>query len=568
MATNIMDYKDTLSQDEQLDRWRELIAYWRWYPDLFLEAITPTKMDEETGEIKKFGVEWGADQKLLLRTMARFAYNFEVLPRGFGKTTLEILILYIFAILYPDSQWSMSAQTLQTSAGFFADKHEDICRFYPIIASEMESVRITDNNVIIKFKSGSVVTNITNSGNAKGLRRHGCTFEEAALMNFVNYQDNTEPITSEEYKSVLKYMSEFDPYSRNKQNFVTTAYYKNEAYEFCRQMVIDMAMCKESFVFGASYRLPAKFNRNRSVEAVEALIDKVGQTMFNFNYASRWSLTNGKCIVDVDLLREAQTLSECEMKGAKQGEYFISIDVARSAKTSNNASAIAIIRVRRDSKNKVRELQAVNMIKLPNGLNFKQQSIICKKLCKLFNPQALIVDINGLGKGLLDYLLDENIDEDGATYEPFDMINTEYRSDYRNAKRMVYGIEAQSNNTEMITTFINVVETKILRLLAPFDVNKALDIPDDAYMVSEILPFLRTENFIDEVQNLTVEQIENSRKLKIVQLVKADKDLFSALEMGLWTIMTHHNSGEEEVEDVDLVEFFSGMMRKPTLRKR
>ena len=120
--------------------------------------------------------------------------------------------------------------------------------------------------------------------------------------------------------------------------------------------------------------------------------------MFNFNYASRWSINNGQCIVNIDLLRECQTLNTPELKGAKNGEYYVSIDVARSSKESNNASAIAVLRVRRDGKEKVREIQAVNLIKLRNGLNFKQQSVICKQICKLFNAQALIVDVNGLGK--------------------------------------------------------------------------------------------------------------------------------------------------------------------------
>ena len=341
----------------------------------------------------------GADQRLLLRTMCRFPYNFEVLSRGYGKTTFELLALYIMAILYPSTTYSMSAQTLQTSAGFFSDKHADIMRFYPMLEKELDGkVRITDNAVEICFKNGSVITNVTNSGNAKGLRRNGITFEEAALMNFNNYRDNTEPLTSEPYKS-QRYQSVHDPYMVNKQNFVTTAYYKNEAFEFCRQMVLDTIDCKGAFVYGASYKLPAKFGRGRSIEEVESLIDKVGQLMFNFNYGSRWAINNGSCIVNIDLLKSLQTLSQPEMKPVKDGEYYISIDVARSSKESNNASAIVVLKVLRDTKQKVREIHAVNVIKLPNGMNFKEQSIICKKLVKLYNAQVLVVDVNGLGVG-------------------------------------------------------------------------------------------------------------------------------------------------------------------------
>ena len=557
----VASYMNEYTLDEQLDRWSELIAYFRWYPDVFCEWVTPT--DEEG---KRIGITLGADQKLLLRAMCRFAYNYLVLPRGYGKTLLEILAVYILAILYPESTWSMSAQTLEASAGFFSDKHADIVRFYPIIGQEIDKCRITDNFVEIRFKSGSVITNMTNNGTAKGMRRNGCTFEECALMDFTKYQDNTEPITSEPYKSVLKYMSTADPYARNKQTFVTTAYYKNEAFDFCKQMVIDKANCKESFVFGASYILPAKFKRNRDIEEVEALIDKVGELMFNFNYRSRWAVSNGQCIVDIDKLKELQTLARPEMKGAKEGEYYIGVDVARSAKTSNNASAIVVIRVRRDAKERVRELQAVNVVKLPNGLNFKQQTVICKQMCTLYNAKAIVIDINGLGKGLLDYMLDRNILDDGTELEPYDMLNTDYRSDYRDAKKLVYGIEAQKNNSEMITNFINVVEGSILRILEHFDVNKALDIPDEDFMVSDVLPFLRTENFISEVQNITVETIPGTGKLKIGQVVRADKDIYSATIQVCWYVMTFCNDALPD-EDEDFASFFSGFISQPKIKR-
>ena len=58
----VASYMNEYTQDEQLDRWSELIAYFRWYPDVFCEWITPT--DDEG---KRIGITLGADQKLLLR---------------------------------------------------------------------------------------------------------------------------------------------------------------------------------------------------------------------------------------------------------------------------------------------------------------------------------------------------------------------------------------------------------------------------------------------------------------------------------------------------------------------
>ena len=86
MTTMTQGYRSEYTQEEQLENWAELIAYFRWYPDIFLSWITPTEVDEETGKIKKLvSSQAGADQRLLLRTMCRFPYNFEVLSRGYGQ---------------------------------------------------------------------------------------------------------------------------------------------------------------------------------------------------------------------------------------------------------------------------------------------------------------------------------------------------------------------------------------------------------------------------------------------------------------------------------------------------
>lgn len=72
-------FDEELEYQEQLDVWNELIAYWRWYPDAFIECITPT---DEDGN--RQGITLGDDQKMILRILCRFKYSHIVLPRGYG----------------------------------------------------------------------------------------------------------------------------------------------------------------------------------------------------------------------------------------------------------------------------------------------------------------------------------------------------------------------------------------------------------------------------------------------------------------------------------------------------
>ena len=541
---------EELSHEEQLDVWNELIAYWRFYPDIFLECITPY---DENG--KRQGISLGDDQKLILRAMCRFPYTHIVLPRGYGKTLIELLSLFVSATLTPDLTISMSAQTLMASAGMFSDKIEEIKKFYPILASEIVVEQISKDRVYIVFKSGAKITNLENKQTAKGKRRNLVFLEECALMDEHTYRDALEPLVSENYKNIRDFA--YDPFVQNRQAFITTAYMKNEAYERCLKMFDDMVNLKRTFCLGADYHLPAKYGRGRSAEEVEALEEKVGFMFFNTNYRSRWLNTNGSCIVDMEKLSNLQVLPKPELKPTKGGEYYLSVDVARSTKNSNNETAITVLKVKRDKKEKVKYIQAVNMIKLPNGANFQTQALEIKRLQLHYNARIVVLDINGLGVGLLDCLTMSTIDPvTGRELPAYDTINTEHESDEKDAKQIVWAIQAQKNQTEMIVSFIDSVERGVLQLLEKVDQNRITDISEDEnYMISEVLAHVRTQNFIDEVANLTLETL-NGGKLQVKQIMRANKDLFSANLMGVWYILAHENEGVVEEEEFDIASLF------------
>lgn len=385
------NFGEELSYDEQLDIWGDLIAKYRWSPDLFIEAITPINEDGI-----KSGITLGADQKILMRVLARFPSTYIVLPRGYGKTTLELLSLYVTAILTPDLTMAMGAQSQQSSASLFMDKHADICRFFPIIEAEIIDALISKDKVRIVFKSGAVITNMQIGAGSKGLRRNLLCCEEAAIVleSADSYFDNCEPLISEPYKSIKDFKP--DPYIMNKECFVTTAYYKNDSHMFNLQILDKMTNLQGGFVFGGSYHLPAGFKRGRSVEEVEALEEKVGSVFFNTNYRSRWITNNGSCIVDIGKLQNLQVIPKPELKPQKDAEYYISVDVARSTKNSNNETAIGILKIKRDKREKIKHIQLVNMIKLPNGANFQTQSLHIKRLQAHYNATTVVVDINGL----------------------------------------------------------------------------------------------------------------------------------------------------------------------------
>ena len=128
-------FDEQLSYDEQLDRWHELIAFYRWYPDLFVDLLRP--VDKATG--KKTGFELGYDQRVLMRGIARSNKNFICVSRGYGKTTIQLLSLYVMCILYPNIQLSVGSTSQQNASSLFTDKHSDLMNMLPMLQNEIAS---------------------------------------------------------------------------------------------------------------------------------------------------------------------------------------------------------------------------------------------------------------------------------------------------------------------------------------------------------------------------------------------------------------------------------------------
>ena len=148
--------------EKNIDKWCDFMVWAKWFPDLFLDLITP-----EEG-----GIRLDLDQRVFLRCMIRFVSIYGTFPRGYGKTFVELLAMYITAVLFPDITLSMSAQTREASAKLFNEKHREILKFYPLLKNEIVQANISKDTVEITFASGAVITNLANAQSSKGLRRH------------------------------------------------------------------------------------------------------------------------------------------------------------------------------------------------------------------------------------------------------------------------------------------------------------------------------------------------------------------------------------------------------------
>ena len=76
---------------------RKYVAFWREYPDLFVDfMVRGNKTEVKEGEFKFYFY-----QRVFLRSVMRFQYVYAVFPRAYSKSFLSVMALMIRCILYP-----------------------------------------------------------------------------------------------------------------------------------------------------------------------------------------------------------------------------------------------------------------------------------------------------------------------------------------------------------------------------------------------------------------------------------------------------------------------------------
>lgn len=161
---------------------RQYIAFWREYPDLFVDFL-------QTGG--KEGVETTFKfyfyQRCFLRAAMRHRKVFACFPRGYSKSFLSVLTQMIRCILYPGAKLYSAAGGKSQSAGILSEKIEEICVMIPAFDREIDRRRgktvIRNDYCKYVFKNGSYIDNMTAGEKSRGKRRQGGIFEECVSID-------------------------------------------------------------------------------------------------------------------------------------------------------------------------------------------------------------------------------------------------------------------------------------------------------------------------------------------------------------------------------------------------
>lgn len=249
---------------EHLDDYRRMIAYWRQYPDKFIDYLCSMNPDNT--------FHFFFYQRLFLRIVMRHKYVYATFVRAWSKSFMSVMSLMIKAILYPGAKLFTVAGGKEQSAGILSSKVDEICRLIPAIEKEIiwdtrgtnAKTRQTKDSVIYQFKNGSTLENIAATEKTRGRRFQSGLMEECVGID----QDILNEVILPTMNVSRMINGQVDPNEKlNKaQTYITTAGYKNTfSYEKLIQIFCQsVARPKDAIILGGSWRVPV----------IEGLLDK------------------------------------------------------------------------------------------------------------------------------------------------------------------------------------------------------------------------------------------------------------------------------------------------------
>lgn len=566
--------KDTSAKtfEDMKDEWRKACGYWKQYPDRFLDYIKP----------KDSKIDLYPYQRIMLRVLFRYRKVYITATRGTAKSFTEILALYLRCIMFPDVKLFICAPGKEQASKIAKENIEQIWSFFPLLKPEVEHTTFGKDYTRLTFFNGSVLDVVQVEQSARGGRRHGGAVEEIVDESLKKDTLNEVVIplmANNRIASCGHLGKEFriDPNEMHKsQYFITTAGTRQSfAFEKLKEILKEMAEGKSAFSLGNSYELPAMHGQldiNFINELKES--DTYNPLSFAREYESVWTGSSDNSFVSLDDLKECRTLEKPELQAnvkhmnEKKAEYILAYDVSRAEGRANALCALAVIKIVPRGDGTFQKF-LVNMFSF-EGTHFLEQALFIKKQVNNYKASQIIVDANGLGVGLVDFLsleIDENPAYEVTNDDRYDKYKTE------NSIPMVYNMKSQTRghkDKEIDNVFGNQIANKKVKMLVSETHAKTLpaiqklahDLQKNGEKIAkELMPYTMVDLLQDEIMNLEHKQAGNEEK--VIQISKRiTKDKWSAFKYGLyWIYLQERKNQVKKRERADSWKFMA--VRRP-----
>ena len=542
---------------------REYIAYWREYPDMFIDFL----QTGENGEIPESGLHFYFYQRVFLRVAMRYKYVYMVFPRAYSKSFLSVLTLMIRCILYPRAKLFVASGGKEQSAGIIKEKVDELCNLVPALNRELDrrpgKTRISKDYCIFMFKNGSYFDNLSATEKSRGKRRHGGLLEECVGIDGKILNEVLIPIMNVSRLCMDGTMQPEETLNKS-QIYVTTAGWKGTfAYDKLIFTLVGMITKPDKyFILGGTWRIPVLMKLLDRTFLQDLKADGTyNEASFDREYESKWSGTAENAFFNGETFDKHRILKQPEYeysgRSSTASYYILSVDVGRKGCDT----VICVWKVTPQSMGPAIK-SLVNIYTMADA-HMEDQAKKLKSLYYKYKARRLIIDANGLGIGLIDFMVKpQNDEETGERYPDFGVYGgtqedaaEEYKKFHtkETEEDAMYLIKASAPiNSEAYANVQTQLNSGKIKLLIDERIAKAklLETTAGKKMTPEkraeyLKPFTLTSILREEMLNLREENEGINIILK--QTNKGiKKDKFSAMIYGLYYIKLEEESKKKK----------------------
>ena len=523
---------------------RQYIAFWREYPDMFIDFMAGPDGGPQHFKLYFY-------QRIFLRAAMRHKYIYAVFPRAYSKSFLSMMVLMCRAILYPRCKLFITSGGKEQAAGIVKEKVQEICTLIPAFQKEIDWRRgqTLEGKDYVKyvFKNGSYFDNIAARESSRGKRRHGGLIEECVGVDGDILSQVIIP-TMNISRMCMDGTTQPDETLNKSQIYITTAGYKNTfPYDKLIQLLVwEIVKPQQSIIMGGTYRIPVLMKLLDANFIKDLKMDGTfNESSFDREYESKWSGTVEDAFFNAEIFDRNRILNQPEYeasgRNSKLASYVLAVDVGRKGCDS----VICVFKVTPQSQGgSIKSL--VNIYTLSDE-HFEDQTIKLKKLYYKYNAARIVIDGNGLGIGLIDYMVKTQIDpETNEIFPDFGVVNDDelFYKKYKTANTVLDAMYIIKANAPLNTEAHAIAKSQLASGKVKFLIderiakNKLLAKKKGQTMTpeqraEELKPFTLTSILKEEMMNLR-EETEGVNIILKQANKSIRKDKFSAFEYGLY----------------------------------
>ena len=512
-------------------------------------------------------------QRVLLVMMFLSTVFVFVAARGIGKTFISAIYCVIRAILYPGTAICLASGNRGQATLVLSKIIEELEPKSPELRAEInqKETKITPNIAQIVFNNGSTIKVVTASDSARGHRANVLLLDEYRLIDKRTIDDilrkfltlrrmpRYKLLTEEERKK------EYDK-EKNLTLYLSSAYFKDHwSYSRCidtfKAMVDDR---RRQFVCGFPYQLSIQ----EGLLDPELVADEMAEAgfsdiKFNMEMGALFYGANEDAFFDFNTISKNRKIkyptlpdnlssrvrdSIVRIQPKQQGEKrILSADIAlmTSRKNDNDATALFINQMMPTKAG--RYVSNFVYADASEGLRTDDQALQIRKLFDEYSCDYIVLDTNGIGLGVFDYLARDMVDpETGEIYPALSCCNNPEmasRCTDMSAPKVIWSIKASAQfNSDCAFLLREGFRSGRIRLLDnEFEAEELLKEVNGFTKLSPVeqtkimLPYIHTTLLIDELVNLQYET--SGDKIKVYEKHGMRKDRYSSISYNYYVAL-------------------------------